>query len=204
MATPVDDARPHAAANLAAEPPPVILVDPEDRQLGLAGKLDAHVAGALHRAVSVFAFDAAGRLLLQRRARGKYHSGGLWSNSACTHPREHERIADAARRCMREELGAECESLEPAFAFTYRAQVSPTLVEHEFDHVFVARVTRPLAPNADEVEAWRAVALDEAAHEVADDPARFTAWFPLALGRLQGLPVTARAMRPLHGPAPDA
>jgi len=184
--------------------PPVILVDAEDRALGFAGKLEAHVAGALHRAVSVFAFDADGRLLLQRRAAGKYHSGGLWSNSACTHPRAHERTIDAARRCMREELGVECHALEPAFAFTYRAQVSPTLVEHEYDHVFVARVRAPLAPNADEVEAWRAVALDEVRRDVAADPSRYSAWFPLALERLRPLAVTACAMMPLDERGADA
>jgi isopentenyl-diphosphate delta-isomerase len=182
----------------------VILVDAEDRAVGLADKLEAHLAGALHRAVSVFAFDPAGRLIIQRRAAGKYHSGGLWSNSACTHPRESESAAEAARRCVREELGVECQALEPAFTFTYRAQVSPTLVEHEYDHVFVGRVRPPLAPNADEVEAWRAVPLDDVAQDVAVDPSRYSAWFPLALERLRPLAATARAMTPLEGPHTDA
>ena len=76
----------------------VVLVDDADREIGVADKLDAHRSGALHRAVSVFLFDPAGRLLVQRRALGKYHSGGLWTNSACGHPRPGEATADAARR----------------------------------------------------------------------------------------------------------
>ena len=175
-----------------AQPPPVILVDENDRAIGLAGKLAAHADGSLHRAVSVFAFDGSGSLLIQRRAMGKYHSGGLWSNSACTHPRVGEEPADAARRCLLEEMGVTCESLEYACAFVYRAQVSPTLIEHEYDHVFVARVRERPAPNADEVEEWRAVSLLDVERELGEDSARFSAWFPLALARLRPLAVTAR------------
>lgn len=177
--------------------PPVILVDEDDRELGTAGKLEAHHTGALHRAVSVFAFDASGALILQRRAAGKYHSGGLWSNTACTHPRRGESPADAARRCVREEMGVECATLEAAFAFVYRAQVAPALIEHEYDHVFVARVVDTPRPNADEVEAWRASSLAEALAEVRADPARYSAWFPLALERLAPLDVCRRAERPV-------
>lgn len=191
------DAAPTPDATAA---PPVILVDEQDRPIGRSEKLAAHEAGILHRAVSVFAFDATGALLMQRRAAGKYHSGGLWSNSACTHPREQESTADAARRCLREEMGVSCDTLEPAFAFIYRAQVSATLVEHEFDHVFVARVTERPRPNADEVASWQAVPLSDVAARVAADPSRFSAWFPLALAGLRPLEVTARAMRALDAP----
>ncbi len=176
---------------------PVLLVDADDREVGLSEKLAAHEQGLLHRAVSVFAFDATGALLLQRRAAGKYHSGGLWSNSACTHPRPHEGNERAARRCMEEELGVVCTSIVPAFSFTYRAQVTPTLVEHEFDHVFLARVIDAPAPNPSEVEAWRAVRLADVAQECAADPSRFSAWFPLALARLLPLDLAARASRAL-------
>jgi len=182
--------------------PPVIVVDTSDRPLRLAEKLSVHESGTLHRAVSVFAFDASGLMLIQRRAAGKYHSGGLWSNSACSHPRDGESPAEAARRCLREEMGVECASLEPAFAFIYRAQVAPTLIEHEYDHVFVARVTSDPVPNPDEVAAWRRIAFADARAEVAASPACFSAWFPLALERLVGLEVTARACEPLAGASP--
>jgi isopentenyl-diphosphate Delta-isomerase len=170
----------------ATSAPPVILVDEHDREVGLSEKIAAHERGVLHRAVSVFAFDADGAMLIQRRARGKYHSGGLWSNSACTHPRVGESNEEAARRCLRDEMGLECEALDRAFAFIYRAQVSATLVEHELDHVFVARIAQAPSPNVDEVEAWRLLSLTQVQREVADDPSRFSAWFPLALARLVG------------------
>lgn len=160
-------------------PPPVILVDEQDRPLGFCAKQDAHVRGLLHRAVSVLVVDAQDRTLLQRRALGKYHSGGLWSNAACTHPRQGESIEEAARRALREELGLEPESLTYAFPFVYRADVGDGLTEHEFDHVFYASVRGEPVPNALEVSEvawapWAKVAAEAHAH-----PERFTAWFRL-------------------------
>src|SRR4051812_34432219 len=114
----------------------LILVDAHDRELGAGEKLQVHLAGALHRAFSIFVFDAAGRLLIQKRAPGKYHSAGLWSNTACGHPRPGEATAPAARRRLREEMGLDCE-LHEAFEFLYRAELGDALVEHEYDHVFV-------------------------------------------------------------------
>lgn len=175
--------------------PSVILVDEHDGDLGDMPKLEAHQRGALHRAVSVFAFDADKQLLIQRRAPGKYHSGGLWSNSACTHPRRGESLEDAARRCMREELGLECESIKRCESFVYRAQVSPALEEHELDHVFLARVSGNPAPNASEVQAWRFVALPAVRDEVARNTAHFTAWFALALDVLLASPAAAELQR---------
>src|SRR5262245_54082154 len=90
------------------KPELVVLVDENDKQLGTCEKLDAHARGLLHRAVSVLIFDARGRLLMQRRAPTKYHSGGLWSNTSCTHPRPGEPVADAAHRNLREEMGIDC------------------------------------------------------------------------------------------------
>lgn len=181
------DLRTTASDREPSEPsePQVILVDETDQAIGVSGKLDAHLSGALHRAVSVFAFDETGAMLIQRRAQEKYHSGGLWSNSACTHPKVGESSLEAARRCMREELGVECSRLDPAFVFTYRASVAADLIEHELDHVFVASLVGPVSPDSREVAEWRMVAPEEVAREVAADPAAFTAWFPLALERLR-------------------
>lgn len=182
MTLPDDDAEPRLED--ASVAPPVIVVDEDDRDLGDAAKLDAHERGVLHRAVSVFAFDRDGRLLIQRRAAGKYHSGGLWSNSACTHPRRDESLDDAARRCMREELGVECAEIERRFSFIYRAQVSDALIEHELDHVFAATVDDAPSPDPLQVDAWRFVTVDEVRAEWAAQPTAFSAWFPLALERL--------------------
>src|SRR5689334_7965348 len=110
----------------------VVLVDERDREVGTMPKLAAHAEGALHRAFSVFVLNAAGELLLQRRAAAKYHCGGLWTNSCCGHPRPGEPVADAARRRLREEMGFDCE-LASVGSFVYRAEVGGGLVEHEYD-----------------------------------------------------------------------
>lgn len=178
-----------------APPIEVILVDAEDRPVGTREKLAAHVEGLLHRAVSVFLFDADGRWLLQQRAMGKYHSGGLWSNAACTHPRVGESLEGAVRRAVREELGAELDELHAAFPFVYRAAVGNGLVEHEFDHVFTARLSGAMAPEPGEVSAVRWCTADEVAGELATHPATFTPWFRL----LQ--PVVAEHRRQPHGAA---
>src|SRR5687767_9772562 len=106
----------------------VVLVDLDDRAIGTEEKLRAHTLGTLHRAVSVFASDATGSLIVQQRALSKYHSGGLWSNTACTHPQPGETPLAAAERCLREELGVST-VLSPAFRFRYRAAVPPRLIE---------------------------------------------------------------------------
>src|SRR5690349_20155369 len=108
----------------------LILVDAQDRELGVKEKLQAHVEGALHRACSVFVFDRERRLLLQKRARAKYHSGGLWSNTACGHPRPGETTIAAAHRRLGEEMGFDCE-LRAAFEFLYRVELDGALIEHE-------------------------------------------------------------------------
>lgn len=159
----------------------VILVDEADRETGQCEKLEAHQRALLHRAVSVFVFAADGRLLVQQRAAGKYHSGGLWSNSACTHPRAGETLGEAVHRAVREELGVGVEALEYAFPFTYRAEVGYGLVEHEYDHVFTARVVEPLAPDADEVTAVAWWTLDDLASAMDRSPATFTPWFRMLL-----------------------
>src|SRR5918997_6672888 len=124
----------------------VILVDEADREVGTGSKLEAHREGALHRAFSVFVFDRRGRLLLQKRAAGKYHSGGLWSNTCCGHPRPGEATAEAARRRLREEMNFDCE-LRAAFEFLYRAQFTNKLIEHEYDHVFVGEFGGVFVPD---------------------------------------------------------
>ena len=134
-----------------------MLVDESDAEVGEGEKLDVHRTGALHRAFSVFAFNAAGELLLQRRALGKYHSGGLWTNSACGHPRPGEAVADAARRRLFEELGIGCGELRPAGVYRYRAELAD-LVENELDHLLVTDVVDEPRPDPDEVVEWRFVA----------------------------------------------
>src|SRR3954466_133771 len=131
----------------------LILVDENDTQVGVAEKMDVHPRGVLHRAFSVFVFDGEGRLLMQRRAAGKYHSPGLWSNTACGHPRPGEPTDAAARRRLSDELGVTCGELRPAGVLRYRTELGE-LVENEVDHLLVTRVDDAPRPDPAEVEGW--------------------------------------------------
>jgi isopentenyl-diphosphate delta-isomerase len=154
----------------------VVLIDEEDGALGEGEKLDVHRSGVLHRAFSVFAFNAAGELLLQRRALTKYHSGGLWTNTCCGHPRPGEATADAARRRLGEELGIGCGELRPAGVLRYRAEIVD-LVENELDHLLATEVSEEPVPDPDEVVEWRFIARDELDAWIEARPQDFTAWF---------------------------
>jgi isopentenyl-diphosphate Delta-isomerase len=111
----------------------VVLVDELNQEIGVMEKHKAHEQGKLHRALSVFIFNDQNELLLQRRAFGKYHSEGLWSNTCCTHPMQGEEILTAAKRRLKEEMGMKCE-LKELFKFTYQAHLDNNLTEHEIDH----------------------------------------------------------------------
>ena len=158
----------------------VILVDEHDRELGASEKLAAHAAGRLHRAFSIFIFNSEGRLLLQRRAKTKYHSGGLWSNTCCGHPRPDESTRAAARRRLSEEMNFDCE-LSAAFEFIYRAELANELVEHEYDHVFVGEFDGSFIPEESEVEDWKWTTSDELRRDVRERPEEYTYWLRAAL-----------------------
>ncbi len=158
----------------------VVLVDGEDREVGTLEKQRAHVEGRLHRAISVLVLNSAGEMLLQRRAAGKYHSPGLWTNACCSHPRPGEPAAAAAARRLREEMGLACD-LEPLFTFTYRADVGGGLTEHEYDHVFLGRCDDAPVPDPAEADGWRWVPAGRLLAEVEADPAAFTPWFRILL-----------------------
>ncbi len=182
----------------------IVLVNEDNEALGTAEKLRAHTEGWLHRALSVFVFDEAGRLLLQQRADGKYHSGGLWSNTCCSHPFPNESPKIAARRRLHEEMGFSC-SLTPAFHFTYRAPVGVRLTEHEYDHVFVGVVDEAaIQPDASEVADWTWTSPASLRADVATHPDRYTVWFRRLLDRaLQETPLTnAPAEKPTPSSSP--
>lgn len=154
----------------------VILVDTADRPLGTIGKLVAHRQGLRHRALSVVLRDRDGRLLLQSRAAGKYHSGGLWTNTCCSHPRPDEPVAAAAARRLSEEMGVACPL---AFLFTthYRARVSNDLIEDEIVHVFGGRFDGEPDPDPHEVADWSWKTPAELAAAVVATPQAYTVWF---------------------------
>jgi isopentenyl-diphosphate delta-isomerase len=161
----------------------VVLVDEQDNPIGKMEKQQAHIEGLLHRAFSIFIFNSEKKLLLQKRASSKYHCGGLWTNSCCSHPRENENIQDAANRRLAEEMGMQC-SLKPIFTFMYRAEFDNGLIEHEFDHVFFGESDQNPKINPEEVETYRYIAMENLQQEVKEFPENFTPWFIIALGRV--------------------
>lgn len=166
----------------------IVLVDEHDREIGTEEKIAAHEKALLHRAFSVFllSVDPAGNpvTLLQQRCQSKYHCGGLWTNSCCSHPRAGETVLAAASRRLAEELTiTEALPLEQVGSFIYRADFDNGLTEHEFDHVVIAKVPYSLtmAPVAGEVMATRWVGLAELNAELQQHPEQFTPWFAKAL-----------------------
>ena len=143
----------------------VILVNERDEPIGEMEKMEAHEKGVLHRAFSVFIFNDNNELLLQKRASSKYHSGGLWSNSCCSHPRTGETIVEAGTRRLIEEMGF-IVPLESVFSFIYKAELDNHLTEHELDHVLIGRYNEAPKFNADEVEDWKYIDLDALANDI--------------------------------------
>ena len=158
----------------------VVLVTEKDEVLGFMNKQEAHEKGVLHRAFSVFLFNTKGEMLLQKRANGKYHSPGCWTNAVCSHPREGESYLQAAQRRMHEELGISVE-LEEKFHFIYKSDVGQGLWEHELDYVFYGTYEGKFHLNAEEVESVRYVKMGDLLIEIKESPEQFTAWFKIIL-----------------------
>ncbi len=154
----------------------VILVDENDNEIGLMAKTEAHKKALLHRAVSVFIFNSAGEWLLQRRALAKYHSGGLWTNTCCTHPLPNENNMDAANRRLKQEMGIQC-SLTELFSFTYKEALDNDFIEHEFDHVFVGVTDEKPNNNLDEVMEWKYMSFCDLSDSIDQIPENYTVWF---------------------------
>ncbi len=160
----------------------VILVDENDRQIGVGEKIKTHKEGKLHRSISVFVLNSNGELLIQKRAKNKYHSGGLWTNTCCSHPMPGESTRDAAMRRLEEEMGFSCK-LREAFSFTYKTKFDNGLSEHEYDHVFIGRFDGQPRSNPEEVEEWKWVDPEELRKDVAKHPENYTYWLKAVIDR---------------------
>jgi isopentenyl-diphosphate Delta-isomerase len=158
----------------------VVLVDENDNEIGLAEKLEAHQKALLHRAFSVFIFNDKAELLLQQRAKHKYHSGGLWTNTCCSHPRPNEAVLDAAHRRLNEEMGMKV-ALEKKFDFVYRTPFDNDLTEYEFDHVFVGYSNELPILNRAEVEDFKWKSIEDIKTDMILFPDAFTSWFKIAI-----------------------
>ena len=161
----------------------VMLVDGNDLQVGQMEKMEAHQKGLLHRAFSVFIFNSKNELLLQQRAFDKYHSGGLWTNTCCSHPRIGESNLDGANRRLMEEMGMQAD-LKWVFDFTYRAEFESGLVEHELDHVFFGQSDLLPVINRNEVETFKYVNLEALKDELQLNPQDYTPWLKICLEKV--------------------
>jgi len=158
----------------------VILVDKNDKPIGEMEKMEAHEKGLLHRAFSVFLFNKKGEMLLQQRAFAKYHSGGLWTNACCSHPRKGEVTIEAAHRRLEEEMGFDCE-VKKAFDFIYKSKLDNDLTEHELDHVFLGEYEGLIDPNPEEVESYKYISISDLKEDVKSNPNSYTEWFKICL-----------------------
>jgi isopentenyl-diphosphate delta-isomerase len=154
----------------------IVLVDAEDVPQGVAPKIDVHRQGLMHRAISVLVRNRAGEMLVHRRSAVKYHSGGLWTNACCSHPRPGESTADAARRRLAEEMGIRTE-LKPLFTTHYRAAVSNGFIEDELVHAFGGTYDGPVAPDPAEVSEWKWMPLADLTRDLHERPEQYTIWF---------------------------
>lgn len=161
----------------------VVLVDLKDHTIGYMEKQEAHIKGLLHRAFSVFIFNNKKELLLQKRAISKYHSGGLWTNTCCSHPRKNEIVINAAKRRLKEEMGLECD-LYYAFNFIYRAKFDNKLIENELDHVFIGFSDEKPKPDPSEVKNYRYINSDDLKKEINEKPHIFTPWFKICIDKV--------------------
>ena len=161
----------------------VILVDREDREIGLMEKMRAHREAKLHRAFSVFLLNDKGEVLLQQRALNKYHCGGMWTNACCSHPRAGETLQAAVNRRLQEEIGIVCDT-HWVYSFIYKADVGEGLFEHEFDHVFFGRFSGIPKPDENEVSDWAYITLEQLQKDMADNPDRYTPWFKIILAEV--------------------
>lgn len=162
----------------------VVLVDDKDNEIGLMEKIEAHRKALLHRAFSVFVMNDAGEIMMQQRAHEKYHSGGLWTNTCCSHPRQGESAEEAAHRRLQEEMGFDC-PVEKLFEFVYKAEFDNGLTEHEYDHLFVGHYNGVPKLNPDEAAAWKWMTADEVERDLVLNPQDYTAWFKIIFERFR-------------------
>ncbi len=157
----------------------VVLVDKNDQVLAEMDKVKAHQQGLLHRAFSIFIFNSEGKLLLQQRAQSKYHGGGLWTNTCCSHPQLGENVMDSAKERLLMEMGLKCDLIF-SHTFIYKVNVENDLIEHELDHVFIGfQDTHPLINKA-EVQAYKWLSIEDIMEDLYQHPDKYTYWFKLA------------------------
>ncbi len=167
------------------EDEPLILVNEKDEVVGYKSKLECHQGdGLLHRAFSIFIFNDAGELLLQRRSKQKWLWPLTWSNSVCSHPRRGETMEIATQRRLQEELGFSV-PLKFLFKFQYHARFKDKGSENEVCSVFIGRYNGTVAANENEIAEWRFIPIPELEKEIDANPELFSPWFKMELKRIR-------------------
>ena len=155
-------------------------MDEADNETGTMEKMEAHEKGVLHRAFSILLFNSKGEVLLQKRSNKKYHSGGLWTNTCCSHPRPGESVEQAAKRKLLQEMGIDFQP-EFAFKFIYKTALDHHLTEHEYDYVLTGLFDGEPDINPEEVEDWKFVDPNSLRKEMERQPEIFTYWFKIII-----------------------
>ena len=159
----------------------LILVDFDDNETGRGSKSAVHQSGQLHRAFSLFLFDGD-RVLIQKRAAGKYHCAGLWANTCCSHPYAGQSLEEAVVLRLEQECGITGVAVREAGSFVYRAVFGNGLTEYEFDHVFIGEYSGEFNPDPEEIEELKYVSIAEVKRGMLECPEKYAPWFITALG----------------------
>lgn len=157
----------------------IVKVDAHDNELGPIDKMEAHKKPILHRAFSVFIINDNNEMLIQQRAFNKYHSGGLWANACCSHPRVGEEVISSAMERMKDEIGVSC-PLQELFTFVYMNKFSENLYEHELDHVLLGKHNGPFVMNKDEVNDLKWISYKDLEKDLKKNTDRYACWFKIA------------------------
>ena len=161
----------------------VILVDENDEPVGRMEKMEVHQKALLHRAFSVFIFNDKGEMLLQKRAKKKYHSADLWSNTCCSHPQPGQETLTAAGKRLFEEMGIVV-PLKKAFDFIYKTLFENGLCEYEFDHVFIGFYNGEVKPDIEEVSDYCFQSTEQIGNSMVTHPQKYTEWFKIAFPKV--------------------
>ncbi|MGN1201237.1 MAG: isopentenyl-diphosphate Delta-isomerase [Candidatus Caccovivens sp.] len=161
----------------------IVCVDVFDNELETITKNQAHSKPILHRAFSVFLINDKKEILIQKRADNKYHSGGLWANACCSHPKSQESVVISAEHRLMEELNIST-TLQELFSFIYLHKFNDNLYEYELDHVLLGEYSGEVELNLEEASAYRWISIDALAQELLNEPQKFASWFLICAPRV--------------------
>ena len=167
----------------------IVLVDKNNKKIGVEEKIKVHREGKLHRAFSIFIFNSKKELLIQQRTKTKYHSGGLWSNTCCSHPRPNETYQRAISRRLKEEMGFDCK-LKKLFCLRYNLILKEGLIENEYNCVFVGKFSGKPKPNSKEVMNYKWVSIKELKSDIIKNPDKYTAWLKKILKKIRNFQIS--------------